>query len=259
MRWPAVRLAEPSIASMLWAARRHAHVNPPQGTIPRSGVSPAGSLVNVALSPILWCELSSAGRLPGWAQSMPDAYHFLWMVLLSTWAFSSSTFCPFIRSMRPNSSISALVLYRLRVSLRRNHCWICGRGGVGLSRSLRAPDAVHLVIAHRRLHVNELLERIQERASHDSPGKTVPRWRYLLAPVAEQNRTLVHSGNARNAAVTSTRLRLGLFAPTAELNFPTRCVASAKNRIPLAIGWLARMQITPKKSAVPKWIVNPAA
>jgi Zn-dependent protease len=65
---------------MLWPLGGVAYVNPPQRPGATLWSLAAGPLVNVALSPILGAALL-AGRWLGWAQSMPDAYHFLWMVL----------------------------------------------------------------------------------------------------------------------------------------------------------------------------------
>lgn len=65
---------------MLWPLGGVAYVNPPQRPGATLWSLAAGPLVNVALTPILGAALL-AGRLLGWAQSMPDAYHFLWMVL----------------------------------------------------------------------------------------------------------------------------------------------------------------------------------
>jgi Zn-dependent protease len=65
---------------MLWPLGGVAYVNPPQRPAATLWSLAAGPLVNVALSPILGAALLAARSL-GWAQSMPDAYHFLWMVL----------------------------------------------------------------------------------------------------------------------------------------------------------------------------------
>ena len=65
---------------MLWPLGGVAYVNPPQRPGATLWSLAAGPLVNVALSPIFGAALL-AGRWLGWAQSMPDAYHFLWMVL----------------------------------------------------------------------------------------------------------------------------------------------------------------------------------
>lgn len=64
---------------MLWPLGGVAYVNPPQ----RAGATlwslAAGPLVNVALLPILGAAVAASGAL-GWAQTMPNASHFLWMV-----------------------------------------------------------------------------------------------------------------------------------------------------------------------------------
>ena len=66
---------------MLWPLGGVAFVNPP----PRPGATlwslAAGPLVNVALLPILGTVLAMSRSL-GWAHSMPNAYRFLWMVLV---------------------------------------------------------------------------------------------------------------------------------------------------------------------------------
>jgi len=65
---------------MLWPLGGVAFVNPP----PRPGATlwslAAGPLVNVALLPILGAALAMSRSL-GWARTMPDAHHFLSMVL----------------------------------------------------------------------------------------------------------------------------------------------------------------------------------
>jgi len=65
---------------MLWPLGGVAYVDPPQRPGATLWSIAAGPLVNVALMPILYAALMM-GRTLGWQQSLPDAYHFVRMVL----------------------------------------------------------------------------------------------------------------------------------------------------------------------------------
>ena len=65
---------------VLWPLGGVAFVNPPQRPGATLWSLAAGPLVNVALAPILGAAVAT-GRWLGWAQTTPNAYHFLWMVL----------------------------------------------------------------------------------------------------------------------------------------------------------------------------------
>ena len=64
---------------MLWPLGGVAFVNPPQTPGATLWSIAAGPLVNVALLPVLYAAVVVSQSL-GWAHTMPDAYHFLWMV-----------------------------------------------------------------------------------------------------------------------------------------------------------------------------------
>jgi Zn-dependent protease len=64
---------------MLWPFGGVAYVNPPQRPGATLWSIAAGPLVNVALAPILLAVVYAA-RAAGWADTMPDAYQFLWRV-----------------------------------------------------------------------------------------------------------------------------------------------------------------------------------
>jgi Zn-dependent protease len=66
---------------MLWPLGGIAYVDPPQRPGATLWSIAAGPLVNVALLPILW-GAHHAGEAAGWADSMPNVYHFLGAVLL---------------------------------------------------------------------------------------------------------------------------------------------------------------------------------
>src|SRR5579863_382206 len=66
---------------VLWPLGGVAYVNPPQRPGATLWSIAAGPLVNVALAPILFA-LDLSGRSAGWAETMPNAYHFLHSVLL---------------------------------------------------------------------------------------------------------------------------------------------------------------------------------
>lgn len=66
---------------VLWPLGGVAYVDPPQRPGATLWSLAAGPLVNVALLPILYA-LEVAGRSAGWAETMPNAYHFLQTVLL---------------------------------------------------------------------------------------------------------------------------------------------------------------------------------
>jgi len=65
---------------LLWPFGGVAYVDPPQRPGATLWSIAAGPLVNVALFPILYMVLMM-GRSEGWQQSLPDAYHFVRMVL----------------------------------------------------------------------------------------------------------------------------------------------------------------------------------
>ncbi|MEI9969006.1 MAG: M50 family metallopeptidase [Terracidiphilus sp.] len=159
---------------MLWPLGGVAYVNPPQRPGATLWSLAAGPLVNVALSPIIGAALLVARSL-GLAQSMPDAYHFLWMVLFIDVGLFVFNILP-IYPLDGGQILRSLLWFfigRARSLLRCHHSWICGCGGAGGSRAV---DALRLVFVDRRLHADELLERIQERASPDSCRKaTTPR------------------------------------------------------------------------------------
>ena len=66
---------------VLWPLGGVAYVDPPQRPGATLWSLAAGPLVNVALLPILY-GLELSGRSAGWAETMPNAYHFLQTVLL---------------------------------------------------------------------------------------------------------------------------------------------------------------------------------
>src|SRR5579862_4350348 len=66
---------------VLWPLGGVAYVKPPQRPGATLWSLAAGPLVNVALLPILY-GLELLGRSTGWAETMPNAYHFLHSVLL---------------------------------------------------------------------------------------------------------------------------------------------------------------------------------
>jgi Zn-dependent protease len=66
---------------MLWPLGGIAYVNPPQRPGATLWSLAAGPLVNVALLPFL-AAACFVGRSLGWAQTMPNAYEFLWVVFL---------------------------------------------------------------------------------------------------------------------------------------------------------------------------------
>jgi Zn-dependent protease len=64
---------------LLWPFGGVAYVRPPQRPGATLWSIAAGPLVNVALLPVLWIALKMGGTL-GWADTMPDAYVFLYRV-----------------------------------------------------------------------------------------------------------------------------------------------------------------------------------
>ena len=66
---------------MLWPLGGVAYVNPPQRPGAMLWSLAAGPLVNVALMPVLGAAVAMSRSL-GWAQTMPDAYHLVSMVIV---------------------------------------------------------------------------------------------------------------------------------------------------------------------------------
>src|SRR5208337_1424108 len=64
---------------LLWPFGGVAYVNPPQRPGATLWSIAAGPLVNVALLPLFFAAAMMSQSL-GWAQTMHDAYYFLWMV-----------------------------------------------------------------------------------------------------------------------------------------------------------------------------------
>src|ERR1035438_1942844 len=66
---------------LLWPFGGVAYVNPPQRPGATLWSIAAGPLVNVVLAPVLYAAAMAAHSL-GWADTMPNAAHFLWAVFV---------------------------------------------------------------------------------------------------------------------------------------------------------------------------------
>src|ERR1019366_1019941 len=66
---------------LLWPFGGVAYVNPPQRPGATLWSIAAGPLVNVVLAPVLYAA-ALAGHSLGWADTMPNAAHFLWAVFV---------------------------------------------------------------------------------------------------------------------------------------------------------------------------------
>ena len=232
---------------MLWPLGGVAYVNPPQRPGATLWSLAAGPLVNVALLAAAWRALSSpAGRWDGRGPCPMPITSCGWVLFIDVGLFVFNILP--IYPLDGGQILRSLLWFfigRARSLYVATILGFVGAAGlVGLALWMHSAWSL-LIAAYMLMNCWSgfksaraliLVEKQPRREGFACPSCGVqphvgPFWKCAQC--------------SRN----STRLRMGLFAPIAELNFPTRCAASAKNRIPSASGRPVRMQTTPRKSA----------
>jgi Zn-dependent protease len=218
---------------MLWPLGGVAYVNPPQRPAATLWSLAAGPLVNVALLPVFGGAFLAARSL-GWAASMPNAYTLLGWILWIDVILLVFNILP-IYPLDGGQILRSLLWFFMGRARSLYVATILGFvGAAGLvCLALWMHSTWSLLIAAYMLlscwggfksaRTMILLEKL-------------PRREGFACPTAGQNRPSALSGNAHNAAGTSTRSNQRLFAPIVELSSPTPRAVSAKRCIPSASG-----------------------
>lgn len=210
---------------MLWPLGGVAFVNPPQRPGATLWSLAAGPLVNVALLPVFGGAYLAAGAL-GWEVSSPDVYHLIEWILLIDVGLLVFNILP-IYPLDGGQILRSLLWFFMGRARSLYIATILGFvGAAGLvCLALWMHSAWSLLIAAYMLlncwsgfkSARNMMLLENFRAARGLP-----------APVAELTPRSARFGNARNAPGPSTHSNPGLFAPIAELSFPTPCAANAR-------------------------------